>query len=121
MPGAVSRQFNEPDEVREIPKGRTDGVKLANSKVAKLALQPGWRWSESVKPIVETESCQMHHLGHALGGTLHVVPSDGDAVDISAGDVYEILPGHDAWVVGDVPFEGIEFDPRTVEEYAKHD
>jgi hypothetical protein len=119
MAGAVRKRFEEPDEVREIPKGKTEGVQLAMSKVARIDLQPGWRWSESVKPIVETESCQMHHLGYALAGTLHITHTEGEDIDISAGDAYEILPGHDAWVVGDQPFEGLEFDPRTVARYAK--
>jgi hypothetical protein len=119
MAGAVSRTFDTPDEVREIPSGSSANMALASSKVAKIALQPGWRWSESVKPIVETDSCQMHHLGYALGGSLHVAPSEGDEIEISAGEAYEILPGHDAWVVGNEAFEGLEFDPRTVERYAK--
>jgi hypothetical protein len=121
MAGARSRSFDEPDDVREIPNGITRGVQLGSSRVAKMALQPGWRWSTSVKPIVETDSCQMHHLGYALAGTLHVAPEGGEELEISAGDAYEIEPGHDAWVEGSVAFEGLEFDPRTVEGYAKPD
>jgi hypothetical protein len=119
MAGAVRKRFDDPDDVREIPNGVTAGVELATSKVAKIALQPGWRWSESIKPIVQTTSCQMHHLGYALGGVLHVAPSEGDEIEITAGDAYEILPGHDAWVTGAEAFEGLEFDAGTVEGYAK--
>jgi hypothetical protein len=121
MGGAVRKSFDRPDETREVPKGLVAGVQLAGSKAAKATFQPGWRWSESLKPVVGGESCQMHHVGYALSGTLHVVTADGDDLEISAGDVYEIQPGHDAWVVGDEPYEGLEFDNRTVETYAKTD
>jgi hypothetical protein len=119
MPGAVSKRFENPDETREIPKGIISDVQLETSKAAKVAFQPGWRWSESVKPIAGGDSCQMHHIGYALGGMLHVTAQDGTELDISTGDAYEIQPGHDAWVRGDQPFEGLEFDARTIEGYAK--
>jgi hypothetical protein len=117
--GAVRRRFEEPDETREVPNGVVVGVKLAGSAVAKSMFKPGWRWSESVKPIVGSDDCQQHHVGYALSGTLHVVTADGQELEISEGDAYEIDPGHDAWVVGDQPYEALEFDSRTVETYAK--
>lgn len=94
-------------------------VELAGSAAAKATFQPGWRRSESVKPIVGGGSCQQHHVGYALSGMLHVVTMDGQELEISAGDAYEIQPGHDAWVVGDQTYEGLEFDNRTVETYGK--
>jgi hypothetical protein len=119
MGGAVRKRFDQPDEMREVPSGAIAGVELAGSKAARATFQPGWRWSESLKPIVGGDSCQMHHVGYALSGVLHVVTADGEELEISAGDAYEIQPGHDAWVVGDQPYEGLEFDTRTVETYAK--
>jgi mannose-6-phosphate isomerase-like protein (cupin superfamily) len=119
MMAAVRKRFDQPDEMREFSNGIVAGVELAGSRVAKATFQPGWRWSESVKPIVGGESCQMHHVGYALSGSLHVVTGDGEEMEIAAGDAYEIEPGHDAWVVGEGAFEGLEFDPRTVETYAK--
>jgi hypothetical protein len=117
--GSVRKRFDQPDETRAFPNGIVAGVELAGSAAAKATFQPGWRWSESVKPIVGGESCQQHHVGYALSGTLHVVTMDGQELEISAGDAYEIQPGHDAWVVGDQPYEGLEFDSRTVETYGK--
>lgn len=67
-------------------------------------LEPGWRWSKSVKPIVGTESCQATHLGYAMTGRIHVVMDDGQELDIVPGDGYVIQPGHDAWVEGDEAF-----------------
>lgn len=119
MGGAVRKRFDQPDETREVPSGVIAGVELAGSKAARATFQPGWRWSESLKPIVGGDSCQMHHVGYALSGLLHVVTADGQELEISAGDAYEIQPGHDAWVVGDQPYEALEFDSRTVETYAR--
>jgi class 3 adenylate cyclase len=70
---------------------------------------PGWRWSEVVKPVVDTPTCLNRHLGYVMRGHLHVVMDDGTELDIVAGDAYEIPPGHDAWVVGDEVFDAVEF------------
>ena len=67
-------------------------------------MQPGWRWSECIKPIAGTESCQSHHVGTVAAGQLHVRHEDGTEADIGPGDAYVIEPGHDAWVVGSEPF-----------------
>ena len=94
-------------------------VKLGEATIGKYTFEPGWRWSESIKPIVKTDSCQVHHIGYLLSGKLHVVTDDGEESDLGPGDVYEILPGHDAWVVGDDTFQGLEFQSKTAESYAK--
>jgi hypothetical protein len=119
MQGAVRKRFDQPDERREMPNGVAAALELGTTRVAKATFQPGWRWSESMKPVVGGESCQMHHIGYALAGTLRIKAADGHEVEISEGDAYEVQPGHDAWVVGDRPFEGLEFDSRTVDTYGK--
>ena len=78
--------------------------------VARITWQPGFRWSVDVKPIVGTQYCQSHHVGLALEGTLRVQMADGIELEFKAGDVLEIPPGHDAWVVGDEPFVSIDFE-----------
>jgi hypothetical protein len=119
MGEAVRNRFEQSDETRTFENGVVEKVTLAGSQVGRATFQPGWRWSESIKPIVGTDSCQAHHVGYAVGGTLHIVTNEGQDVEISAGDVYEILPGHDGWVVGDEPFQGLEFDAKTIETFAK--
>jgi len=116
---AVRKRFEQPDETRTFESDFLEGVTLARSKAGRATLQPGWRWSLSVKPVVGTDSCEAHHVGYAVSGSLHVVTTEGEELEIAAGDVYEILPGHDAWVVGDQPFQGLEFQGTTVETYAK--
>jgi hypothetical protein len=112
-----SKSLNSPEETREFDNGKVDLVEIAGSKVGRAHFEPGWKWSEAVKPIVGTDSCQVAHVGYAIAGKLHVVMDDGTEVDLKAGDVYELAPGHDAWVEGDEPFEGIEFE--SMAEYAK--
>jgi hypothetical protein len=119
MGSAVRKRFDQPDETRTFEHGILHGVQLVGSSAGRARFEPGWRWSTSVKPLVGGDSCGMHHVGYAISGTLHVVTDEGEELELSAGDVYEILPGHDAWVVGDEPFEGLEFQSATVQSYGK--
>jgi hypothetical protein len=76
--------------------------------IVRSIFEPGWRWSESVKKLVGTDSCQTHHVGYAVSGHLHARTDDGSEQDIMAGDAYTIPPGHDGWVVGDEAFVSVE-------------
>lgn len=118
MAGVEKANFDSPDETRTPENMKVEMVKLGAARAARMSAQPGWRWSESVKPIVGTDKCQAHHVGVVTAGTLHVVHDDGTEADITAGDVYVIEPGHDAWVVGDEAVQGYEFDTTTAETYA---
>ncbi len=94
-------------------------VNVAGATAGRKVLQPGWRWSECIKPIAGTEDCEFHHLGVVVSGRLHVQHRDGSAAELGPSDVYVIEPGHDAWVVGDEPFIGVEFDDLTASLFAK--
>lgn len=120
MAGVAARSFDDPSETRTPSKSRVDVVEINGLKAARLTLEPGWRWSECIKPVVGTESCQAKHFGAAISGKMHVVHDDGTEVDISAGNAYTIDPGHDAWVVGDETFVGYEFESPTAASFAKN-
>ncbi len=109
MPRPQHRSFEQPEETRTFPHGNLRVITLDEVVVGYYTLEPGWKWSNDVKPIVGTPSCQHHHRGYALQGCLHVCLKDGTTYDILAGDAYEIPPGHDAWVVGDETYLGVEF------------
>ena len=111
------KSYDTPDETRTPDKTRVDVVRLAGYTLGRLTLEPGWRWSECIKPVVGTESCQHSHVGYAVSGQLTVRLNDGTEKTISAGDAYTIPPGHDAWVEGTVPFVGTEV--VSAEQYAK--
>lgn len=117
MSGITNKSFDDADETRTPEKTRVDVVHLSGTEVARLTLQPGWRWSECIKPVVGTDSCQVDHVGYAAAGELTVVHDDGGKATISAGEAYRIAPGHDAWVEGPEPFVGLEF--KSAAEYAK--
>lgn len=109
MDSAQVKNVGQPDEVREFPKGRAEVVDIGGGQVMRLTLQPGWRWSEHVKPAAGTEWCEAPHFQYVTSGRLHVVMSDGAELDIGPGDVNLLPPGHDAWVVGDEPAVAIDW------------
>lgn len=113
------KSLDASDEVRTPAKTRIEGVSLHGSQIGRLRFEPGWKWSECIKPVVHTEKCEALHRGYVLEGTLHISHQDGTELDLEPGDAYTIEPGHDAWVVGDKPFVGLEFETTTVEHYAE--
>ena len=104
----ASKPFDTPDERRTPEKTQVDIVHLNDITLGRLTLTPGWRWSECIRPVVGTDSCQVNHAGYAVAGQIRVRMSDGTEQVIRAGDAYTIPPGHDAWVEGNEPFVGIE-------------
>ena len=117
MPGLEVKDFSAPDEIRRPEQTTIEVVKIGAGEVGRYTFQPGWRWSECIKPVVNTDSCQVEHIGYVVSGSLHVTHEDGSACDVSAGNVYRIAPGHDASVVGDEAFVAVEFQGAA--NYAK--
>ena len=87
------KTFDEPDESRTPDKTKVDVVRLGETEVGRFTFQPGWRWSECIKPVVGTESCQVDHVGYVGAGRMHVEHDDGSTATISAGEAYRIAPG----------------------------
>lgn len=104
------RRFDESDEVRIVPNGRVEVVELDDRVVGRMTYEPGWRWSVDVQPIAGTKSCQFHHVGVTTSGRLRVQMQDGVELEIGPGEVFEIPPGHDAWVIGDEPWVSVDFE-----------
>jgi quercetin dioxygenase-like cupin family protein len=119
MAGVESHSFDSPDETRTPDKTRIELVRMPGASAARFTLEPGWRWSECIKPVAGTESCQARHVGVVRGGRLGVRHEDGTEIELTPGDAYVIEPGHDAWVVGDEPFVGYEFESKSAEDYAR--
>ncbi|MEV5973108.1 cupin domain-containing protein [Streptomyces sp. NPDC051921] len=119
MTGIVSRSFDSADEVRpfEDDKGRLDLLITDSGAVGRAVFEPGWKWSEHVKPIAGTDRCMAHHVGYVVSGRMKVVMSDGESADLIPGHFYEVQPGHDAWVEGDEPC--VALDWMGFADYAK--
>ena len=112
-----AKSHDTPDEVRSPNKTRVEIVRLPGYTLGRFKMQPGWKWSECVKPVVGTNSCQVPHVGHVVSGRLTVRMDDGTQTSIAQGMSYTIPPGHDAWVEGNEPFMCIEI--MSAEQYAK--
>jgi hypothetical protein len=104
------KNFDSPDETRPFEgKGKADVLNIGGKVVGKAVFDPGWKWSENVKPIAGTDSCQVSHLGYVISGRMKVYMDDGSEAEVGPGDVMAIPPGHDAEVVGDEPCVSLDF------------
>jgi hypothetical protein len=112
-----NKNLAKPDEVRTFDKGQLELVTLGGVTFGRVTLQPGWRWSTSVKPLVKTPSCEASHLLYHVSGRLHAVMDDGSEAEFGPGEVSLVPPGHDGWVVGDEPV--VVIDISGMVDYAK--
>lgn len=112
-----TKSHNNPDEVRAPDKTRVEVVRLPGYTLGRLNFEPGWKWSECIKPVVGTDSCQVSHVGYAVSGRLTVRLNDGTQKTFEPGTSYTIPPGHDAWVEGPERFVCIEV--MSAEQFAK--
>ncbi|MZE75889.1 DUF861 domain-containing protein [Streptomyces sp. SID5475] len=113
------KTVDKPDERRDFPRGHIEALHLTGLDFAVATFEPGWRWSESVGPVVGTESCQVHHNAYMVQGRLRMRMDDGAEGEAGPGDVVVCPPGHDAWVVGDEPVVLYDFAGGMAAEYAK--
>ena len=113
----ATKNLGSPDETRTFGHGHMDVVSLAGVTVGRGVFNPGWKWSNDVKPIVGGESCQAPHTGYIVSGRMHVVMNDGTELEAGPGDALVIGPGHDAWIVGDEPCVMIDWSGSAT--YAK--
>ena len=111
------KKFDSPDEVRPFEgKGKAEMLEIGGHTMGRGTFEPGWKWSENVKPIAKTDSCEVNHLSYVVSGRMKVMMNDGSEAEIGAGDAVSIPPGHNAEVIGDEACVLIGFDES---EYAK--
>ena len=103
MQQTAHRSFEKADEVREFPNGRAEILNVGDAEIGRLVLEPGWRWSNDVKPIAGTDSCHAPHFQYHVAGQLAIVMDDGTEFIAGPGDITSLPSGHDAWVVGNEP------------------
>ncbi len=113
----AKKSMNKPDETRKFSKGQMKVAKVGDHVFGLATFRPGWKWSNDVKPIAKTKSCQAHHVGYVISGRMSGVMDDGTKWSIKSGDVMEIPAGHDAWVVGKA--NCVMMDITAAASYAK--
>lgn len=106
---AILKHFDNPDEVREFPKGKVELVNINGAMIGRATFQPGWKWSESVQPLVKTSSCEAPHFQYHVSGILMVRMDDGTVLECKPGDISLLPMGHDAWVKGNDPAVVVDF------------
>lgn len=114
----ILKRFEEPDEVREMSKGRFEIVHIGGMTIGRATYEPGWKWSVDVGPSVGAERCEVEHVGLVLRGTATAALEDGRVIELRAGLLFYIPPiPHDSWVVGDEPYVSLHF--LGADRYAK--
>jgi hypothetical protein len=111
------KNFEKPDEVRIFPKGRLELINVGGAMVGRAIFEPGWRWSESVQPLVKTKRCEAPHFQYHVSGVVRIRMDDGSEFICKAGDVSLLPSGHDAWVEGKEPAVVVDFQGMV--DYAK--
>lgn len=114
---AEVKNFDKPNEVRSFPKGRLELISIGGETIGRAIFEPGWKWSESVQPLVKTKSCEAPHFQYHVSGALKVRMDDGSEFVCRAGDVSLLPSGHDAWVEGNEPAVVVDFQGMV--DYAK--
>jgi quercetin dioxygenase-like cupin family protein len=117
MKSTEKKSLNSPDETRFFPKGKVETVTVGGVTFGRATFDPGWKWSEHVKPIAKTKSCEAPHTQYLISGHLRIRMDDGTEIDLRPGDVAVIAPGHDGWVVGNEPVVAIDITGMV--HYAK--
>ena len=113
----ILKRFDRPDEVRTFEKGRFELVHLGGITIGRATYQPGWKWSAHVGAAQGLKSCSVEHVGMVVSGRATAAMNDGRVIEMKAGDLFYIEPGHDSWVVGDEPYVSLHF--MGAGEYAK--
>jgi quercetin dioxygenase-like cupin family protein len=117
MASTEKKSLNSPDETHTLPKGKVEMVTVGGVRFGRNTLDPGWKWSEHVKPIAKTKSCEAPHTLHIISGRMRFKMDDGAEIEFGPGDVGVIAPGHDAWVLGNETVVAI--DITGLADYAK--
>jgi hypothetical protein len=115
----ILKRFDQPDETRIFPRGKFELVSIGGMTIGRATYAPGWKWSVDVGGPDGLKNCMVEHVGLVIAGKAVAAMRDGRVVEMNAGDLFYIAPGHDSWVVGDEPYVSLHFVGAG--DYAKHD
>lgn len=118
MQDLTIKRFDNADEIRNFEKGRFEVINIGGMTIGRATYEPGWRWSDHVGKALGKKSCDVEHVGLVLSGRAVAAMDDGRVIELRAGDVFYIAPGHDSWVVGDEPYVSLHL--MGASDYASH-
>jgi len=98
------KRFDNPDEVRTFTKGKFQIVHIGGMSLGRATYEPGWKWSEHVGRVLGQNTCNVEHIGIVIQGRATAAMNDGRVIELQAGDIFHVAPGHDSWVIGDEPY-----------------
>ena len=116
MLDVILKRFDQPDEIRKFPQGKFELINIGGMVIGRATYDPGWKWSVHVGAQTGATYCQVEHVGMVISGRATAAMQDGRVIEMGAGDVFYIAPGHDSWVVGDEPYVSLHF--LGAEQYA---
>ena len=119
MLDVILKRFEQPDELRQFEKGKFELIHIAGMTIGRATYSPGWKWSEHVGRSIGKKSCDVEHVGIVLSGRATAAMDDGKVIEMKAGDVFYIAPGHDSWVVGNEPYVSLHL--MGANQYAVHE
>lgn len=114
----ILKRFEQTDEVRTFDKGRFEVVHIGGMTIGRATYEPGWKWSEHVGKAIGKKSCDVEHVGIVVSGRATAAMDDGRVIEMKAGDIFYIEPGHDSWVVGNEPYVSVHL--MGASQYAKN-
>jgi quercetin dioxygenase-like cupin family protein len=109
MMDVILRRFDRPDETRTFSKGQFDLVRIGGLLIGRATYEPGWKWSLDVGARTGRRFCATEHVGIVIAGSAAAEKEDGRVVEMTAGDLFHIAPGHDSWVIGQEPYVSLHF------------
>jgi len=118
MDDVILKRFDQPDEIRTFEKGRFELVHIGGLTIGRAIYEPGWKWSAHVGKTLGKRSCDVEHVGLVISGRATAAMDDGRVIEMKAGDLFYIAPGHDSWVVGEQPYISLHF--LGASDYAAH-
>jgi len=105
----VLKRFDKPDEVRRFEKGKFELVNIGGMTLGRASYEKGWKWSEHVGKTNGANMCMVEHVGMVVSGRATAAMQGGKVIELKAGDLFYIPPGHDSWVIGDEPYVSLHF------------
>jgi mannose-6-phosphate isomerase-like protein (cupin superfamily) len=118
MNDVILKRFENPDEVRTFEKGKFELVNIGGMVIGRATYEPGWKWSTHVGEALGKSFCDVEHVGIVVSGTATAAMEDGRVIEMKAGDVFYVAPGHDSWVVGTEPYVSLHL--LGASDYASH-